>query len=86
MTNEKLQMRNERGRERGKRKEDKKEKKTEKGKKTKEERGKRRTRKRRRQRKGCIPASLYMKMIDSISANYRNNNCQCFINETNYLS
>ena len=42
--------------------------------------------KRRRQRKGCIPASLYMKMIDSISANYRNNNCQCFIYETNYLS
>jgi hypothetical protein len=42
--------------------------------------------KRRRQRKGCIPASLYMKMIDSISANYRNHNCQCFINETNYLS
>lgn len=56
MTNEKLQMRNERGR----------------------ERGKRRTRKRRRQRKGCITASLYMKMIDSISANYRNYNCQCF--------
>ena len=56
MTNEKLQMRNERGR----------------------ERGKRRTRKRRRQRKGCITASLYTKMIDSISANYRNYNCQCF--------
>ena len=64
MTNEKLQMRNERGR----------------------ERGKRRTRKRRRQRKGCITASLCKKMIDSISANYRNHNCQCFINETNYLS
>ena len=42
--------------------------------------------KRRRQRKGCIPASLYSKMIDSISANYRNHNCQYFINETNYLS
>lgn len=42
--------------------------------------------KKRRQRKGCIPASLYMKMIDSISANYRNHNCQCFIYETNYLS
>ena len=42
--------------------------------------------KKERQRKGCIPASLYMKMIDSISANYRNHNCQCFIYETNYLS
>lgn len=42
--------------------------------------------KRRRQRKGCITASLCKKMIDSISANYRNHNCQCFINETNYLS
>lgn len=42
--------------------------------------------KKRGKRKGCIPASLYMKMIDSISANYRNHNCQCFINETNYLS
>ena len=31
-------------------------------------------------------ASLYTKMIDSISANYRSHNCQCFINETNYLS
>ena len=34
--------------------------------------------KKRGKRKGCIPASLYMKMIDSISANYRNHNCQCF--------
>lgn len=42
--------------------------------------------KRRGKRKGCIPASLYSKMIDSISANYRNHNCQYFINETNYLS
>ena len=42
--------------------------------------------KRRRQRKGCRDASLYTKMIDSISANYRNQNCQCFIYETNYLS
>ena len=66
MTNEKLQMRNERGRERGKEREGQE--------------------KRRRQRKGCIPASLYTKMIDSISANYRNHNCQCFIYETNYLS
>ena len=31
----------------------------------------------------CIPLH---KIIDSISANYRNHNCQCFIYETNYLS
>lgn len=76
MTNEKSQMRNERGRERGKR--------------TKKRRRQRKERegqeKKRGKRKGCIPASLYMKMIDSISANYRNNNCQCSIYETNYLS
>ena len=42
--------------------------------------------KKRGKRKGCIPASLYTKMIDSISANYRNHNCQCSIYETNYLS
>ena len=42
--------------------------------------------KKRGKRKGCIPASLYTKMIDSISANYRSHNCQCFIYETNYLS
>ena len=42
--------------------------------------------KKRGKRKGCITASLYTKMIDSISANYRNHNCQCFIYETNYLS
>ncbi len=39
--------------------------------------------KKRGKRKGCIPASLYTKMIDSISANYRSHNCQCFIYETN---
>ena len=42
--------------------------------------------KKRGKRKGCRDASLYTKMIDSISANYRSHNCQCFIYETNYLS
>ena len=65
MTNEKLQMRNERGRERGKRRTRKEKKKTEKG------------------MHPCIPLH---KIIDSISANYRNHNCQCSIYETNYLS
>ena len=31
----------------------------------------------------CIPLH---KIIDSISANNKNHNCQCFIYETNYLS
>ena len=74
MTNGKLQMRNERGRERGKRR-TRKEKDKEK---RRRQRQTRKTKKRRRQRKGCITASLYTKMIDSISANYRNYNCQYF--------
>lgn len=73
-------MREEGKEERGQKREEDRERKEDK-------KGKRKEKdKKERQRKGCIPASLYMKMIDSISANYRNHNCQCSIYETNYLS
>ena len=84
MTNEKLQMRNERGRERGKRR-TRKEKRKEKDKKE-EGQGKRTRKEKKKTEKGMHPCIPLHKIIDSISANYRNHNCQCSIYETNYLS
>lgn len=56
-------MREEGKEERGQKREEDRERKEDK-------KGKRKEKdKKERQRKGCIPASLYMKMIDSISAN-----------------
>lgn len=78
-------MRNERGRERGKRR-TRKEKRKEKDKKE-EGQGKRtRKEKKKKTEKGMHPCIPLHKIIDSISANYRNHNCQCSIYETNYLS
>ena len=46
----------------------------------------RKKRKEKKTKKGMHPCIPLHKIIDSISANYKNHNCQCFIYETNYLS
>ena len=51
-----------------------------------EDRERKEDKKEKKTKKGMHPCIPLHKIIDSISANYKNHNCQCFIYETNYLS
>ena len=52
----------------------------------KEDKKRKENKKEKKIKKGMHPCIPLHKIIDSISANYRNHNCQCSIYETNYLS